>query len=173
MPVRKAKAVPGATAPRYKFAKPVEAKPEGKWYPADDVKLPVKRAFKPATAKLRATIKPGTVLILLAGSFKGKRVVCLKQLPSGLLLVTGASRRPPAPARPRSRRARGRPPPARGPRARATRALCSARAHGQRPAPPTPPHSVPTTHLLHPHPHSRPSRPAQAPLRSTACRSGG
>lgn len=67
--------VPTSKAPRY--------------YPADDIRQPKKSRKSPKPTKLRPSIVPGVVLIVLAGRFRGKRVVFLKQLESGLLLVTG------------------------------------------------------------------------------------
>merc|ERR1719223_1695010 len=84
---------------RYKFfkkggdkveRKQAPEKPEGRWYAADDVAKPIpSRKNRHKQARLRKSITPGTILILLTGRFKGKRVVFLNQLPSGLLLVTG------------------------------------------------------------------------------------
>lgn len=58
------------------------------WYPAEDKQRAV-RTKKAKAPKLRKGIEAGSVLILTAGRFRGKRVVFLKQLESGLLLVSG------------------------------------------------------------------------------------
>ncbi|PQE06384.1 60S ribosomal L6 protein [Rutstroemia sp. NJR-2017a WRK4] len=60
-----------------------------KYYPAEDESKPKKVRKTVRPAKTRASLVPGKVLILLAGRFRGKRVVLLKVLEQGVLLVTG------------------------------------------------------------------------------------
>merc|ERR1711907_116212 len=61
-----------------------------RYYPAEDVKKKLGNHHNTTKqTKLRKNITEGSVLILLAGRFKGRRAVFLKQLESGLLLITG------------------------------------------------------------------------------------
>ncbi|KAJ4368314.1 60S ribosomal protein L6 [Neocucurbitaria cava] len=68
---------------------PHHSQKASKYYPATDVAVPKKARKTVRDAKPRQSLQPGTVVILLAGRFRGKRVVVLKHLPQGVLLVTG------------------------------------------------------------------------------------
>merc|ERR1711937_520150 len=71
---------------------PKATKPQ-RFYPTDEPRRRFKttgagKSYRPSQ-KLKEGITEGSVLILVAGRHRGKRVVFLKQLESGLLLVTG------------------------------------------------------------------------------------
>ena len=60
------------------------------WYPVSDLKSHFVRKCKiPKKTHVAPTLKPGQVVIILSGRFRGRRVVYLKNLESGLILVTG------------------------------------------------------------------------------------
>ena len=60
------------------------------WYPVSNLKSHFKRTCKvPKKTHISAPLTSGQVVILLSGRFRGRRVVYLKNLESGLLLVTG------------------------------------------------------------------------------------
>lgn len=60
-----------------------------RFYPTEKVQKPraSRRIHNPA--KIRDSLQVGSVAIVLSGKFRGKRVVVLKRLSSGLVLVSG------------------------------------------------------------------------------------
>ncbi|RWS08939.1 60S ribosomal protein L6-like protein [Dinothrombium tinctorium] len=70
----------------------VRVKKERKFYPTEDRPRRVRTGhitFRQHKRHYKQGIEPGRVVIILSGRHKGKRVVVLKTMPSGLLLVTG------------------------------------------------------------------------------------
>ena len=50
----------------------VPLKKESRFYPTEDVKVPLKHRKAPRPTKLRSSLTPGTIVILLAGNHRGK-----------------------------------------------------------------------------------------------------
>lgn len=68
---------------------PHKSQKASRYYSTSDDKAPKKARKTLHPAKLRPSLLPGAILILLAGRFRGKRVVLLRHLKEGVLLVTG------------------------------------------------------------------------------------
>eukprot|EP00656_Telonema_subtile_P027011 TRINITY_DN28_c0_g1_i2.p1 TRINITY_DN28_c0_g1~~TRINITY_DN28_c0_g1_i2.p1 ORF type:complete len:226 (+),score=88.57 TRINITY_DN28_c0_g1_i2:77-754(+) len=67
-----------------------EEKKAPKYYSTEDKKVKLTNSKKcNKQTKLKTSLVPGAIVILLAGRFKGRRAVFLKQLDSGLCLITG------------------------------------------------------------------------------------
>merc|ERR1712243_129793 len=69
----------------------VRVKPLKGHYPTalKEAQKPHQSCFKSHIRRTRSSIKPGVIAIVLAGLHKGKHVVVLKTLPSGLILISG------------------------------------------------------------------------------------
>eukprot|EP01127_Copromyxa_protea_P010287 TRINITY_DN2500_c0_g3_i1.p1 TRINITY_DN2500_c0_g3~~TRINITY_DN2500_c0_g3_i1.p1 ORF type:complete len:220 (+),score=56.16 TRINITY_DN2500_c0_g3_i1:78-737(+) len=60
-----------------------------RFYPTEKVTKPRALRRVAGAPKIRESLQPGNVAIVLSGKFRGKRVVVLKRLESGLVLVSG------------------------------------------------------------------------------------
>eukprot|EP01126_Amoeba_proteus_P053056 TRINITY_DN644_c0_g2_i3.p1 TRINITY_DN644_c0_g2~~TRINITY_DN644_c0_g2_i3.p1 ORF type:complete len:226 (+),score=26.55 TRINITY_DN644_c0_g2_i3:133-810(+) len=60
-----------------------------RFYPTEKVRkrIPLKKSHK--EPKIRSSLEPGAVAIVLSGKYRGKRIVVVKRLPSGLVVGTG------------------------------------------------------------------------------------
>jgi hypothetical protein len=77
------------TKPFGKGQRTVVSPKSPRFYPTEKVIRARKSHKTVRPAKIRDSLQEGTVAIVLSGKFRGKRVVVLKRLPSGLLLVSG------------------------------------------------------------------------------------